>query len=181
MGIGVALVLERAWQGVGRLGGRVASLAFAVPVLIVLGLALQANVHDFFDIQVVERQPAGRFTLLSTYAETIVDRYRIYAIGRGDWSLNNEPSRFLLPNADAVNVRDTSLALPLAPIPSSKGVAFLVESGIPDFDQRVAAIQRAYPGGHQVVIAQHSGAAAFTSYLVENADLVAANPGAARN
>ena len=85
-----------------------------------LGLALQANAHDFFDVQVVERQPAGRFTVLATYARTIADRYRMYAIGREDWSLSNEPTRFLLPNPDAVNVRNASLSLPLAAIPAAR-------------------------------------------------------------
>ena len=131
--------------------------------------------------QVVERQPAGRFTVLATYARTIADRYRMYAIGREDWSLTNEPTRFLMPNPDAVNVRNASLSLPLAAIPADKGVAFLVESDVPDFDQRMTSIQRTYPNGRQMVVAQSTGNPVFTSYLVENADLVAANPGAARN
>ena len=181
LAIGAALVLDSAWHGVSRLAGQGGTRAFAVPVLAVLGLALQANVHDYFDVQVVDREPAGRFTLLANYAQTIADRYRMYAIGREDWSLTNEPTRFLLPSADAVNVRNTSLALPLAAIPADKGVAFLVENGVPDFDQRMALIQRTYPNGRQTVLAQSSGNAVFTSYLVEYADLVAANPGAARN
>jgi 4-amino-4-deoxy-L-arabinose transferase-like glycosyltransferase len=181
LAIGVALMLDRAWHGVTRLAGSIGTYAFGLPVVLLLGLALQGNVHDFFDLQVVQRQPAGRFTVLSTYAQTIADRYRLYAIGRDDWSLSNEASRFLLPNVDAVNVRNTSLSLPLAPIPSSKGVAFLVENGTTDYDQRMAAIQLAYPSGRQEVVAQRSGVAVLTSYLVENADLVTANPAATRN
>jgi 4-amino-4-deoxy-L-arabinose transferase-like glycosyltransferase len=183
MTIGVALVLDRAWHGVSRLTGRAGTFAFALPVLAVVVLTLQANVHDFFDVQVVERQPAGPFTLLSTYAQTVADRYRIYAIGREDWSLANDyaPASFLLPNIDAVNVRSAPLSVPLDPIPTSKGVAFLVENGTNDFEQRMTTIQRAYPGGRQEVVARRSGAAVFTSYLVENADLAAANPSAARN
>jgi len=181
LAIGAALMLERAWQGVSRLAGRSGMLAFALPVLAVLGLALQANAHDFFDVQVVERQPAGRFTVLATYAQTIADRYRMYAIGRADWSLTNEPARFLLPNVDAVNVRNASLALPLAAIPTDKGVAFLVENGVTDYDQRMAALQHTYPNGNQLVLAQRSGSPVFTSYLVENTELAAANPSAARN
>jgi 4-amino-4-deoxy-L-arabinose transferase-like glycosyltransferase len=181
LAIGVALVLDHAWDGVTRVAGQAGTLAFALPVVAVLGLALQANVHDYFDVQVVDRQPAGRFTVLANYAETIAAGYRMYAIGREDWSLNNEPTRFLLPNADAVNVRNTSLSLPLAAIPADKGVAFLVENSVPDFDQRMAMIQRTYPNGRQTVLAERSGNAVFTSYLVEHAELVAANPGAARN
>jgi 4-amino-4-deoxy-L-arabinose transferase-like glycosyltransferase len=181
LAIGAALVLERAWQGVSRVAGRIGGLAFTVPVLVVLGLALQANVHDFFDVQVVERQPARRFTVLSTYALTIADGYRMYAIGRADWSLNNEASRFLLPNVDAVNVRNDALSLPLALIPFNKGAAFLVEDGAADYHERLAAIQEAYPSGRQQVVSTRSGEAVFTSYLVDNADLIAANPGATRN
>jgi 4-amino-4-deoxy-L-arabinose transferase-like glycosyltransferase len=181
LAIAAALVLDRAWHGVTRVAGQAGTLAFTLPVLAVLGLALEANIHDYFDVQIVDRQPAGRFTVLANYAQTIADRYRMYAIGREDWSLTNEPSRFLLPGADAVNVRNTILALPLASIPADKGVAFLVENGVPDFDQRMALIQRTYPNGRQAVPPHSSGNPVFTSYLVENTDLVAANPSAARN
>jgi hypothetical protein len=181
LALGAALILDRAWRGVTRLTGQLGTYGFAVPVVAVLGLALQANAHDFFDVQVVERQPAGRFTLLSTYALSIADRYRMYTIGREDWSLTNEASRFLLPNADAVNVRNASLSLPVAPIPSNKGVAFLVENSASEFDHRMAAIQQVYPNGRQVVISQRTGEAVFTSYLVENSELVAVKPAAARN
>ena len=50
-----------------------------------------------------------------------------------------------------------------------------------DIEQRMAAIQGAYPGGRRMVLAQRSGDPVFTSYLVENAELVAVNPGASRN
>ena len=41
-----------------------------------------------------------------------------YAIGRDDFSLTSEAARFLVPNADAVNVRSAPLVLPLERIPA---------------------------------------------------------------
>src|SRR5207253_1670096 len=134
-----------------------------------------------FDVQVVERQPAGRFTLLSTYARSIQDRYRLYVIGSPDWTLNYETPRFLVPNPDAVDVRAAPLALPLDRIPSSKGVAFLVENGANDFTQRLLTIRGTYPDGVETVISARPGTPTFTSYLVENPVLTATNPGAVRD
>jgi len=176
-----ALILESAWRGVTRLSGRVGTYVFAVPVVVLLGLALQGNVHDYFDVQVVQRQPAGRFTLLSTYAASIAERYRLYVIGSPDWTLNYETPRFLVPNPDAVDVRAGPLALPLDRIPSSKGVAFLVENGAADFAQRMVTIRTAYPDGLETVLSARPGIPTFTSYLVENPVLTATNPGAMRD
>jgi 4-amino-4-deoxy-L-arabinose transferase-like glycosyltransferase len=179
--LAAALMVERAWQGVTRLTGQLGTYAFTVPVVAVLGLALQGNVHDYFDIQVILRQPASRFTLLSTYARSIGDRYRLYVIGRPDWTLNYDTPRFLVPNPDAVDVRDAALALPLEHIPSSKGVAFVVERGADDYAQRLERIRRAYPDGSETLITERSGTPVFTSYLVENQVLGATNPAATRD
>jgi Dolichyl-phosphate-mannose-protein mannosyltransferase len=174
--LGPALILDRAWRAVTSLGGRIGTYGFTMPVIAVLGLALQANIHDYFDVQVIERQPAGRFTLLATYASAFDDRYRLYAVGREDWTLSSEAPRFMVPNVDAVNVRNGPLSLPLDHIPASKGVAFLVEDATADPGGRMAAIRRVYPAGHEDVIDERPGSPAFTSYLVEHADLVAADP-----
>ena len=179
--LAAALVLDRAWLGVTSLVGRFGTYAFALPVVVLLGLALQGNVHDYFDIQIVQRQPASRFTLLSTYSRSIVDRYRLYVIGRPDWTLNYDTPRFLVPNPDAVDVRTAPLALPLERIPSSKGVAFLVERGTDDYAQRMDGIRHAYPDGQELLITERSGSPVFTSYLVENPELAATSPGAARD
>jgi hypothetical protein len=176
-----ALVLERAWVGLSTIGGRAVGFVFGAWVVALLGLALQANVHDYFDVQIVQRQPANRFTVLSNYARMTNDSYRLYVIGRSDWTLQYDTPRFLVPNPDAVDVRDKPLALPLSAIPSNKGVAFLVESGAQDFAARLNAIRTAYPQGHEEVISERSGTPVMTSYLVENADLIAASPGATRD
>ena len=179
--LGPALILDRAWLAVTSLAGRLGTYLLAVPVVVVLGLALQSNVHDYFDVQVIERQPAGRFTLLASYAATIEAHYRLYAVGGDDWSFASETPRFVVPDADVVNIRNGPLALPLDHIPTSKGVAFLVESGASDSGERMDAIQRSYPVGHADVISERPGSPAFTSYLVEHADLLAANPAATQD
>jgi hypothetical protein len=179
--LAAALMLDRAWRGVTNLTGHVGTYAFAAPVVLLLGLALQGNVHDYFDVQIVQRQPANRFTVLSTYVRSIGDRYRMYVIGRPDWTLNYDTPRFLVPNPDAVDVRTGPLALPLERIPGSKGVAFLVESGTDDFAQRMDGIRRTYPQGQELRVTERSGSPVFTSYLVENPVLVATSPGAPRD
>ena len=179
--LGPALILDRAWSAVTALSGRIGTYAFALPVVALLGLALQANMHDYFDVQVVQREPAGRFTLLASYAAGIQNRYRLYAIGQTDWTLTSEAPRFLVPTVAAVNVRDGPLALPLDHIPQDRGVAFLVENGTADFSQRLDAIQRAYPVGHGEVVFERPGNPTLTSYLVEHADLVTASPGAVQD
>ena len=176
--LGPALLLDRAWLALSSLVGRLGTALFAVPVAVLLGLALQSNVHDYFDVQVIERQPAGRFTLLASYAAAIDAHYRLYAVGGDDWSFASETPRFVVPNADVVNIRNGPLALPLDHIPASKGVAFLVENGASDSGGRMDAIQRSYPAGHTDVISERPGSPTFTSYLVEHADLLAADPGA---
>jgi hypothetical protein len=142
---------------------------------------LQGNVHDYFDIQIVQRQPANRFTLLSTYARSIGERYRLYVIGRPDWTLTYDTPRFLVPNPDAVDIRTAQLTLPLERIPGGKGAAFLVERGTDDYTQRMDAIRRAYPGGQELLITEVSGSPVFESYLVENPVLVATSPAAPRD
>jgi hypothetical protein len=171
--LGPALMVDYAWRAATFVFGRIGLYAFSVPVVLVLALALQANVHDYFDVQVVERQPANRFTLLARYAQTLADQYQLYAIGTDDWSLTSEAPRFLVPQADEVNVRGGPLALPLSSIPSTRGVAFLVENAAPDYAQRMADIHRWYPAGHEQVLADpHTGSPVFTSYTVEHADLL---------
>jgi 4-amino-4-deoxy-L-arabinose transferase-like glycosyltransferase len=179
--LGPALILDRAWGAVTSLAGRVGTYVFGVLATVLVGLALLGNVHDYFDVQVVERQPASRFTLLAGYASAHGDGYRLYAIGRDDFSLTSEAARFLVPNADAVNVRNAPLLLPLERIPATKGVAFLVENSAEDFTSRMRAIRRGYPNGREEVVAERPNRPTFTSYLVEHADLVAANPTAARD
>jgi hypothetical protein len=175
--LGPALLLEHAWRGATYISGRIGTYLFSVPVLLVIVLALQANVHDYFDVQVVNRQPANRFTRLANYAQTIADRYQLYAIGTDDWSFTSEAPQFLVPHVEAVNVRNAPLALPLSVIPSTRGVAFLVENRAVDYAQRMADIVRWYGGGRQDFITDaRDGSPIFTSYLVEHADLVAASP-----
>jgi len=175
-----ALVLECAWRGVAVLSGRVGSVAFGGLVLVVLGLALQANVHDYFDVQVTERQPAGRFTILSNVAQQTNAQYRLYVIGRDDWTLTYDTPRFLIPNPDAVDVRNAPLALPLQQIPPDKGVAFLVETSAPDVAQRLQQIRQAYPGGQEDTFFERPEQPLLVRYRVEPAELVAAKGAAQR-
>jgi 4-amino-4-deoxy-L-arabinose transferase-like glycosyltransferase len=176
-----ALMLDYAWRGVSSLTGRIGTYVFAVPVVVLLGLALQGNIHDYFQVQVVERQPAGRFSLLSNYASSIADRYRLYVIGRSDWTLNYDTPRFLVPTRDAVDVRTAPLALPLDRIPATAGVAFLVENSADDYVERMATIRRAYPDGQEEIVFERPGSPTFTSYRVDNAAVSAANPAATRD
>jgi hypothetical protein len=180
--MGPALLLERAWQAISYLSGRVGTYIGAAAVSVILVLAFRANIHDYFDVQVVDRQPANQFTRLADYSATIADSYRLVAIGTDSWSLQSEAPRFLVPQADATNIRNQPLRLPLDVIPPTRGVAFLVENQAPDYTQRMDAIRQAYPEGREEIIRDSRGGnPIFASYLVQNADLVKANPAAVRN
>ena len=172
--LGPALVLEQAWRGVTRVAGHAGTYVFGASVIALLALALVANVDDYFNVQVVRRQPADRFTQLAYYAGTIADGYRLFAIGTGDWALTSEAPRFLVRNLDAVSIRNGPLNLPLALVPRTRGVGFLVENRAADYGQRMDAIRRAYPRGREEVITARDGKPTFTSYLVEHADLLPA-------
>jgi hypothetical protein len=175
-----ALTLEYAWRGMSNVFGRAGTWAFTLPAVALIGLACQANVHDYFDIQIVQRVPAGRFTLLSRYVQATNDRYQAYIIGRADYTFAYDTPRFLVPGADVVNVRDQPLALPLEHIPPDKGVAFFVESS-DDNGQRLIGIRSTYPYGREETIFERPGHPAFISYLVENSDLIAASPATAHD
>ncbi|TMF02813.1 MAG: glycosyltransferase family 39 protein, partial [Chloroflexi bacterium] len=60
--LGPALVLEQAWRGLTRVAGHAGTYVFGASVIALLALALVANVDDYFNVQVVRRQPADRFT-----------------------------------------------------------------------------------------------------------------------
>jgi hypothetical protein len=82
----------------------------------------------------------------------------------------------LAPNADAVNVKDQDLELPLERIPQVKGVAFVVEGSESDAERRLAPIRSMYPGGVTDVVSQSNGKPAFVSYAVENSALSVTRP-----
>jgi 4-amino-4-deoxy-L-arabinose transferase-like glycosyltransferase len=181
--IGPALMLEYAWRGVSRLTARLGMYAFGGLAVIVLGLALQANIHDYFGVEIVRRMPADQKTQWVLEARALQDRYRSYVVGRVDGAETDEAPRFLLPDGDVVQIGDAPLALPLESIPGDKGVAFLVMQGAQSA-ARLAAIEQAYPGGQAETVNQPPGSTAspaLTLYLVDNAELVAANPGATRD
>jgi hypothetical protein len=170
-----SLVLDELWRGASHLYGRMGEALFAVPVVVVLGLVLHANVDDYFRA-FAQHQPATPLTLASTYAARIGDDYRVYMIGSGNWSLDGDLPRFLVPNADAVNVKDGSLELPLERIPQAKGVVFVVEGSESDAERRLAPIRAMYPGGVTDVVSQTNGKSAFVSYQVENSALSSTQP-----
>ena len=88
--------------------------------------------------------------------------------------MTSEAPRFLVRNLDAVSIRNGPLNLPLALVPRTRGVGFLVENRAADYGQRMDAIRRAYPRGREEVITARDGKPTFTSYLVEHADLLPA-------
>jgi 4-amino-4-deoxy-L-arabinose transferase-like glycosyltransferase len=155
-----ALMAEYAWRGMKRLAGRLGTYAFGGVAVMAVFLALQANVHDYFEVEIVRRMPADQLTQLALEASEIQDRYRPYVIGKIDGTLSDEAPRFLLPHHDVVQVGDAPLALPQDRIPADKGVAFLVLNGAADRAQRLAAIKQAYPEGRTEAVNQPPGSRA---------------------
>jgi hypothetical protein len=169
-----ALLIDRLWTGVGQLAGRVGTLACTLPVVALLGLALQANLHDYFVVHTQERRPAGAFTLVSQYVNAVNEQYRVYMIGRDGWTLTYATPHFLVPHPDAVDVRAQALGLPLSDLPPTKGVAFVVDNGFELAAARLAALRQAYPTGAESVVYERPGQPAFTTYQVDRPALLAA-------
>jgi 4-amino-4-deoxy-L-arabinose transferase-like glycosyltransferase len=171
-----ALALDEIWRGASFLSGRLANALLPLPILLVLGLVLYANVDNYFRV-FPEHQPATALTLASEYAARMGDHYQIYMIGGSNWSLDNEVSHFLAPDADAINVKQAALQLPLEGVPGGKGAAFVIEGSQSDADGRLAPIRTIYPGGFGDVVSLANGKPAFVSYVIDNSALVGAQRG----
>jgi 4-amino-4-deoxy-L-arabinose transferase-like glycosyltransferase len=174
-----ALFLETGWRQAERAFGRAGRFGGGLLSAGLLALALATNIRDYFGTHVNQHQPPGFFTVLSSYVGSINDDYRVYLVGRPDTSLAYDTPRFLLPDLDGADLRDRPL--PLAQIPSEKGVAFLVEQAAPDRAQRIAAIKRAYPTAREERIKSVNGADLFTSLRVDRPALETAAPNASRD
>jgi 4-amino-4-deoxy-L-arabinose transferase-like glycosyltransferase len=172
-----AVILDAGWRGVGALFGRAGRLGFAVPALAVLILSAQANYREYFLEQVPRIYHADFLRTMSDVIAPLNDAYQIYLITQPGESFRHDLPRFLIPNADGVEVRDQPLALPLERVPAAKGVAFLVTLDDPRRQALYAAIQRAYPGGREWVYEVFRHAPLHT-YLVEHDELLRARPDA---
>jgi DNA-binding beta-propeller fold protein YncE/4-amino-4-deoxy-L-arabinose transferase-like glycosyltransferase len=169
-----ALVVDAGWRGFERLGGRIATWLFVVPVLAFLGLSARANYDDYFRLHIGQLQSAGINTTLARYVDSINDRYQVWVLG--SISLRYDTERFLIPNVDGVDVADSPLPLPLDRIPAKKGVAFLVAYAEPKGAAQIAEIREAYPKGQTTVLKTPIDIPVFHVHRVEHDDLVAANP-----
>jgi len=159
-----ALVLDASWRGLAALGRRSVGLAVGLPVAVFLGLALWTNYHDYFVRFTKHDRPADFNTLLSHYLIQRGHSYRYYLIGFDGPSLRYDTEHFLFPNVNGVDVGAGPLALPVQRPPRNRGLIFLVEAGAPD--ERLAAIEHAYPQGLETQHADALDRPAFTSYVV---------------
>jgi hypothetical protein len=174
-----ALALDAGWRGLAAVAGphgRTAAVALIGLTLLVAG---RANFVSYFDYHVVRAAPAGFYTILARHILAANDRYRVYLIGPPDLTLRYETLAYLAPNLDGVDLRGQPLPLPLAHVPATKGVVFVVTVEPPEVARRLDAIRSAYPGGQEQLHASANGRPMFVSYLVEREQLLAARPDAA--
>ncbi len=165
-----ALSVDAGWRAAAGLFGRSGKAVVVVCTAGVLTAALVANVRDYREVQVVQEQPAGFFTVLSRYAREVNGQYRVYLVSRPDTSLGYETVRFLVPDLDGVDLRDAPLTSPFLPVGSgigTKGAAFIVEAALPDFAARLEQLRQAYPGGRAELHRSTRGDLLFASYLVD--------------
>jgi DNA-binding beta-propeller fold protein YncE len=150
-----------------------------VPAVAFLALAARANYEDYFETHIGKMQAAGINTTLARYVDHVNDRYQVWVLG--PISLRYDTEHFLIPDVDGVDAGDVDPVLPLDRIPAAKGVAFLVAMSEPNAQQRLDRIKKVYPGGKTIVLKTPIDIPVFHVHLVENADLVAANPTAMRD
>jgi 4-amino-4-deoxy-L-arabinose transferase-like glycosyltransferase len=160
-----ALFIETGWRAAERVGGSTSRILFGGAVAAVVGLAFVANVRDYTQVHTVQFQPAGFATVLSHYIRDINDRYHVYLISRPDTSLGYDTTRFLVPDLDGTDLGDGPL--PLSPPKSGKGIAFIVESAMPDFSTRLEQVQQRYPAGFAELHRSSRGDVLFASVLVD--------------
>lgn len=168
-----ALAVDLGWRGLAAIGGRngrALALALLVPLI---WLAASANYHNYFAVFPV-KMPAGFFTAAGRYLAETNDRYQGYLIGRPSTRVTHETLRFLVPDLDAVQMKDESLPLPPNAVPRDKGIVFIIEPGAPDAEERLRELRAVYPAGHEEEHRRSNGAPGFIAYRVERADLLAA-------
>jgi 4-amino-4-deoxy-L-arabinose transferase-like glycosyltransferase len=174
-----ALALDYMWSAsasVGALGRAAATLA----VTAIIVAAFYANADDYFRVSYAFNQP-NTMSLLVRYANASNDRYRLVVFPSDGFNLTSEIPQFLVRNPDAMEVRNAQLQLPLADVPTRKGVAFLVQGSVADAAQLLTPIEAIYPQGETDVITRPDGKPGFVSYRVDHAALTEADPHATLN
>lgn len=161
-----ALALDAAWRGITTAFGRSGSLAFGVVVVLLLALALTSNSRGYFDRYVNREQPRDFHTELAYYLRSTGTAYRYYLIGVDGPSLRYDTPHFLAPDIEGTDVGSRPLALPIRDVPRGKGLVFIVESGAPDADARLGAIDHVYPGARADLHRSKLGVALFATRQV---------------
>jgi 4-amino-4-deoxy-L-arabinose transferase-like glycosyltransferase len=170
-----AIALEGGWATAERVFARRGRAVFGAITGGVLMLALAANYHDYFNLHIVYHQPAGSSTVLSRFVRDVSQGYRVYLVGPTELALGYDTQRFLIPNADAMEVPDGRIGIPLTSPPERKGAVFVFTSEDAGPQRIVYGDVRAeYPGGRPRTHLRSNGEELFTSYTVEHAELVAA-------
>lgn len=123
--------------------------------------------------------PANFFTSMSRYVASVNDRYKVYLIGTSSTTFRYETPRFLIPNVDGIDVKNGPLQLPVAQVPETKGVAFIIDTEAQDAAARVAAIKAAYQGVREELHKDSRDLPQFYSILVEREMLLTASLGRA--
>jgi hypothetical protein len=174
-----ALAIDVGWRGVGALGAKFGTYAFALPVAGLMLLAARENYQQYFVLHITKLQPAGFQATLSAYINRMKPGYRVYSIGPPDNYLRYDSSEFLVDDWDAVEVRDQPLTLPVDRVPGQKGIVFLVRQGWPPAEAMVERIKRAYPGSQEELQKTTTGYPLFYSIPVDHDALLRARPDAA--
>jgi 4-amino-4-deoxy-L-arabinose transferase-like glycosyltransferase len=161
-----ALAIDTRWERATQLGGEGGRRVFGIAVGALLLLALGANVRDYFLFHAPEQKAAGFHTLLSRYLSPIRHDYRVFFFGGPSTFIRYDTERFLIPDAETVDMRGWRRLQPLPTPADGKGIAFVIDAAAPDGDGHLEAIRRAYPNGRQDTVRNQHGGIAFRVYLV---------------
>jgi hypothetical protein len=90
----------------------------------------------------------------------------VYFFGGPSTFIRYDTERFLIPDAETVDMRGWRRLQPLPTPAAGKGIAFVIDAAAPDGDGHLEAIRRAYPNGRQDTVRNQHGGIAFRVYLV---------------
>lgn len=142
---------ERTLGGAGRALAGLSLFAF-------LAAATVANYRDYFDLHVRLLQPPGAPTVLARFIQDLDTGVRAYVYGHH--SVRYDTPRFLIPDADAVDMGDGPPRLP-AP---GRAAVVVADAGWTRAAELAAAVAAAYPDATHTTLPLADGRIAFHVY-----------------
>jgi hypothetical protein len=161
-----ALFIDLVWRLLERAAGTAGRFGAVIAVGALVSVAAFANVRDYVQVHTVLLQPADEFTVLSYYMLQVQDQYQVYFISRHDSSLDYDTVNFLAPGNEGISLRDGPIVL--QPRPPDKGMIFIIDPGLSDWQQRLEQLEQMFPLGREEQHFSTNNGLLFITYVVDS-------------